>query len=81
MALDLSGPALADRRRMAKQGIALPDGSFPIPDVDHVRRAVLAYGRAPGEKRAAVRRHIIRRARALGALRLVPRDWLTGKST
>lgn len=65
----------ADRRRYAKNGIALKDGSYPIPDVDHLKRAIQAYGRAPESKRAAVRRHIIKRARALGAPGLIPDDW------
>lgn len=76
-ALDLAASPAETRRRMASRGVALPDGSYPVPDLDHLRRAVLAYGRAPEHKRAAVRRHLIRRARALGGLRLIPSDWLT----
>jgi 8-oxo-dGTP pyrophosphatase MutT (NUDIX family) len=49
--------------------------AFPIPDKDHVRRAVHAYGRAKPQDRAAVRRHIISRARALGATDLIPESW------
>jgi len=63
------------RRRWAKQGIALPDGSYPIPNKDFLRRAIMAYGRAPAGKRAAVRRHIIKRARALGATDMIPDSW------
>jgi len=63
------------RRRWAKQGIALPDGSYPIPNKDFLRRAIMAYGRAPAAKRAAVRRHIIKRARALGATDMIPDSW------
>lgn len=63
------------RQKYAKSGIALPDGSYPIPDKDALRRAVQAFGRAKPGQRAAVRRHIIKRARALGATDLLPEDW------
>lgn len=62
-----------ERQRMAKSGVAMSDGSFPIPDRDALRRAIAAYGRA-GNK-AAVRRHIVKRARALGATDLLPDGW------
>lgn len=55
-----------ERRRLAKTGAAMPDGSFPIvscADWDNARRAV---GRAPASKRAAVKAHIARRGRSLG---------------
>jgi hypothetical protein len=50
---------------MAKSGSAMPDGSFPIPDLDALRRAAASYGRA--SNKAGVKRHICKRARALGA--------------
>jgi len=61
------------RQKMAKSGVAMPDGSFPIPDKDALRRAIAAYGRA--SNKAAVKRHIIKRARALGATDMLPADW------
>lgn len=64
------------RQRYADEGIALPDGSYPIPDKGALRRAIMSYGRAPEEKRDQVREHIIKRARALGALDMVPEEWL-----
>jgi hypothetical protein len=62
-----------ERRRMAKSKVAMPDGSYPIPDRDALRRAIAAYGR--GGNKAAVRRHIIKRARALGATDMLPDGW------
>ena len=56
----------SSRRGMARRGVAMPDGSFPIPDADALRRAKLAVGRANPSKRSAVRAHINRRAKALG---------------
>jgi hypothetical protein len=61
------------RERYAGQGIALPDGSFPIPDKDALRRAIASIGRASDYDRA--RRHIIKRARALKAVDMLPGDW------
>lgn len=46
-------------------------GSFPIPDVAHVRKAIQAIGRAKPEQRPIIARHIIARARALKCEHLV----------
>lgn len=56
----------AQRRVYAKKKIAMADGSFPIPDKAHLRKAILAVGRAHPSKRAAVKAHIRRRAAQLG---------------
>jgi|GEM_PF-5331822 len=61
------------REDYAERGVAMPDGSFPIPDKDALRRAIASFGRASNP--AAVRAHIIRRARALGATDMLPDDW------
>lgn len=54
------------RRKMAKSGVALPDGSFPIPDCDYAERAIRAQGRADPAKRGRVKAHIRKRVGALG---------------
>lgn len=54
------------RRRMAKEGRAMPDGSFPIADCGDAEDAIRAQGRAPAAKRGAVRSFIRRRVKALG---------------
>lgn len=61
------------RRSYASKGVAMPDGSFPIPDKDALRRAIKLAGKAknPG----AARRHVIKRARALGATSMLPDSW------
>lgn len=56
----------SSRKRMAKAGVAMDDGSFPIPDREHLVKACRAIGRAPAGKRPAVKAHIRKRARALG---------------
>ena len=61
------------RRQMAASGQAMPDGSFPIANRTDLRNAIQSVGRASNY--AAARRHIIRRARALGATDMLPEDW------
>lgn len=62
-------------REFARQGVAMPDGSYPIPDRAHVEKAVHAVGRGTNNSHDAIRRHIIKRARALGADSLIPNGW------
>lgn len=54
----------AERKEMASKGWALPDGSFPIANEADLMAAMQSIGRAknPG----AAKRHIKRRAKALG---------------
>ncbi len=54
------------RAQYAREGHALPDGSYPIPDCDALHDAVSAYGRAPQNHRAALRALIRRRHQELG---------------
>ena len=54
------------RLELAKEGKALPDGSFPIVDIADLRNADKAFSRAKNE--GLVKRHIERRAKDLGAL-------------
>lgn len=64
----------AKREKLAKAGKALPDGSYPIENVADLKRAIAAYGRA--KNKAATRRHIAKRARALGKADLIPDRWV-----
>jgi hypothetical protein len=61
------------RRRMAESGQAMDDGSFPIANKTDLSNAIQAVGRAKNYE--AARRHIISRARALGAEEMLPKDW------
>ena len=54
-----------ERRHQASAGNALPDGSYPIPDKDSLRRAAILARSGHGNA-AAARRLIARRARELG---------------
>lgn len=64
----------ADRDEMAKSGEAMPDGSYPIRDAEDVGNAVRAVGRG-GADHDAIRRHVIKRADAIGESSQVPDDW------
>ena len=61
------------RDRMAKNGEALPDGSFPIADCADLENAIQAFGRAKDKE--AAKRHIKKRAKALDCDVDLPDDW------
>ena len=61
------------RQRMAESGEAMPDGSFPIANETDLRNAIQSVGRASNYE--AAKRHIVRRARALGMTRMLPESW------
>jgi hypothetical protein len=63
----------SQRRRMAANGQAMRDGSFPIADQTDLENAIQSVGRAANYESA--RRHIIRRARALGLTDILPEEW------
>ena len=64
------------RRRMAEEGHAMPDGSYPIANAEDLRNAIQSVGRA--KNYAAAKAHIIRRAKALGMLNMLPSEWNAG---
>lgn len=71
--LDLAFPAAA-RKEAAAKGQTIPGtDSFPIRNVQDLKNAIQAFGRAKNP--AAAKRHIIARARSLGATSLIPKQW------
>ncbi|MEU5426839.1 hypothetical protein AB0H73_14715 [Streptomyces olivoreticuli] len=64
----------AGRQKAAADGAAMPDGSYPIQTKADLRKAVRAVGRG-GSGHDAIRKHIIKRAAALGLEALVPDNW------
>lgn len=62
------------RRHAASSGAAMPGGRYPIENVEDLHNAIHAIGRGSGSH-AAIRAHIISRARALGATDQLPDDW------
>jgi hypothetical protein len=62
-----------ERRKLAEEGKALPDGSFPIRNREDLKDAIQSYGRA--NDKAETKRWIKRRARELNAEKELPEDW------
>jgi hypothetical protein len=62
-----------ERRKLADEGKAMPDGSFPIANCDDLKNAIQAIGRAKNPE--AVRRHIVKRANQLDCGQHLPEDW------
>lgn len=61
------------REKLAGEGKALPDGSFPIENKADLANAITAHGRAKDPAKA--KKHIIARAKSLGAEAMLPDDW------
>lgn len=62
-----------ERMEMAKGGMALPDGSYPIKDEEDLKNAIMAYGRAKDKTKAKA--HIKKRAMDLGKEDMIPEEW------
>jgi len=61
------------RKKDAEEGVAMPDGAYPIRSAKDVENAVRDYYRTG--KKADVKAHIIARAKAIGAESALPDDW------
>lgn len=75
-----SGPSQEQRAKIQKKGQAFKSGRFPIHNVAHLKKAIKAFGRAKDSDKPAIKRFIIRRARALGHPELIPSNWTSSKS-
>lgn len=64
----------AQRDKYAQSGVAMSDGSYPIPDKTHLKSAIKLVGNGNMSK-SAVKAHVIRRAKALGATSMLPDSW------
>lgn len=62
------------RKKLAKKGYALPDGSFPIRNGADLADAIHSIGRASDPAKAKA--HIVKRAKALKAQSQLPDGWL-----
>lgn len=65
--------SLSQRRIWVRQGLAMQDGSFPIPNAQHLRYALEAYEFA--ENKRKTQRWIVRRAKALSRTDMLPEAW------
>jgi hypothetical protein len=64
-----------EREKLAKKGEAMPDGSFPIRNVEDLKNAISSYGRSKESDRAKVRKYISKRANALKVRHMIPEEW------
>ena len=67
-----------ERDEMAKGGMALPDGSYPIKDEEDLKNAIMSYGRAKDKEKAKA--HIKKRAMELDQEDMIPAEWSEEKT-
>lgn len=77
---ELAKISTEERMKLAEEGKALPDGAYPIRNVDDLKNAIQAYGRSKPSERKEVRKHIIKRARQLKRADLIPAEWSNAAS-
>ena len=76
-AVEMAVVTRQERQRLAEEGKALKDGSFPIRNVADLKKAIHAYGRAKPGHKGLVQKHITKRAKALGRENLIPETFST----
>lgn len=64
----------AQLQKMAAAGTAMPDMAYPVADSEDLSNAIHAVGRG-GASHDAIRRHIIKRAKALNLMSQIPANW------
>jgi 2'-5' RNA ligase len=69
-----AAPSQEKRDKAAKEGHALPDGSYPIETVADLDKAIKAVGRG-GADHDKIRKHIIAQAKRLGVPERIPSNW------
>lgn len=62
-----------ERKRLAREGKAMPDGGYPIRNREDLVNAVRAYGR--GNNKEEVKKWIKKRAKELDAEQYLPDNW------
>ena len=77
----MAEPNAVQLRKLAKLGLAMPDGSYYIRNgsvgASDLQNAIDAVGRGePQSSHNAIRVHIMKRAKALGLSDKIPADWL-----
>ncbi len=61
------------RKKLAEKNQAMPGGGYPIRNRSDLKRAIQAYGRA--KNKIAAKSWIIKRAKELNAMNLLPAEW------
>jgi len=62
-----------ERQKLADEGKAMKDGSFPIETEQDLKNAIKAHGRASDPEEA--KKWIIKRAKEMGKADILPEDW------
>ena len=62
-----------ERKKLAEEGKAMPDGSFPIENKQDLKNAIRLVGQAKDKEKAMA--FIKKRAKALGAEDMIPESW------
>lgn len=68
----------ATRTKFASEGKALPDGSYPIDNAEHLKSAISLVGHSKKYSEDDVKKHIKKRAAALGLTESLPESWSRG---
>jgi len=61
------------RKELSKKGYAEVNGSYPIVNKSDLKNAIKSFGRS--KNKDLTKKHIIKRAKALDAVNLLPKDW------
>lgn len=64
-----------ERATLEKKGHAMPGGRYPIKHAGDLAAAIQAFGRGNPDDKAAIKAHIIKRAKALGLESKLPPGW------
>mgnify|MGYP003665305083 FL=1 len=65
----------SQREKLAKKGLALPDGAFPIRNKQDLKNAIQSWGLAKKSNKAPAKKFIKLRAKQLGAMKELPKTW------
>lgn len=69
-----------EREELAKEGKAMPDGSYPIRNDEDLKNAIATYGLGKSAKED-IRAHIIKRAKELNRESMIPENWMESASS
>jgi hypothetical protein len=67
--------SVKERATLEKKGHAMPGGRYPIKHAVDLKAAIQAFGRGDPPDKAAIKAHIIKRAKALGLESTLPAGW------
>lgn len=63
------------RAAASEKGFALPDGKLPIRNGAELRAAIKLRGKVEGHSEEQIKKHIMKRAKALDMMDVLPEEW------